>query len=311
MIYVFLTLWVVSAVMAIRAQKIVQIIVYLGVFSTICALCYLVLGAPDVAMAEAAVSSFSTIFLIICFEKYFSLVTYMTDAPPPGKKLAFNLKKYILPLCFTLLLLALFIYFIPDVPVNTYVKDRYLSGFISDVGGRNAVTAVYLGYRMYDTLFEALMLLVSVVGVAHMSMYSDAEASEKQIKGISRSDKISVYTIRLISPAMLLFGVYLILNGHLSPGGGFQGGVAIASFFICRYLIYNISDVSFGKIIIVEKLTYAAIVILAGFFILLGVYVTFPEMRNVYLMMMNSLIGMKVACGFSIIFYRYIAFERR
>ena len=297
--------------MSIRAQRILQIIVYLGIFSTICSVLFFMFGAPDVAMAEASVSSFSTIFLIICFEKYFSLVIYTTDDPPAGKRLVAWIKNNLLPIGFTVALLALFIYFIPDSPVSTYVKDKYLEGFMRDVGGENTVTAIYLGYRMYDTLFEALMLLVSVVGVAHMSVYGDSEVTDKQISGVSKTDKVAVYTIRIICPTMLLFGVYLTLNGHLTPGGGFQGGVAVASFLICRYLIHNIADVRFNRVIVMEKLVYAAIIVLAAYFILLLVYVRLPGMRDIYLMMMNTLIAMKVACGFAIIFYRYIAFERR
>ena len=123
MVYILLTFWVISAILAIRSRKILGMIVYLGIFSIISSVSFLLLGAPDVAMAEAAVSTFSTIFLIICFEKYFILVTYVTNEPPPGKKLAAIIKKHVLPLGFSALLLALFIYFIPDSPINTYVKD--------------------------------------------------------------------------------------------------------------------------------------------------------------------------------------------
>lgn len=33
---------------------------------------------------------------------------------------------------------------------------------------------------------------------------------------------------RIIFPFILLFGIYIIVFGHLSPGGGFQGGVILA-----------------------------------------------------------------------------------
>jgi len=311
MIYVLLIFWIISAILAISARKLIRIIVYLAIFSTISAVCFFILGAPDVAMAEVAVSSFSTVFLIVCFEKYFTLVTEVSEEPPKHVGFKKKMKKFALPTCFTLFLAALFIYFIPEGEVNTYLRDLYLTRFRFDVGGENAVTSIYLGYRVYDTLFEALMLLISVVGVAHMSWRSESEITDEQFAGVTKSDAVDVYTIRILCPAMLIFGVYLVLNGHISPGGGFQGGVAVASFFICRYLIHNVYDVRFGKIMIFEKMTFAAIVALAALFIFLGFYLQFPILRTPYLIAMNLLIAMKVSFGFIIIFYRYIAFERR
>jgi multicomponent Na+:H+ antiporter subunit B len=40
-------------------------------------------------------------------------------------------------------------------------------------------------------------------------------------------------------PPMLVFGLYIIVHGDLSPGGGFQGGVAIASGFIFYGMVYG------------------------------------------------------------------------
>ncbi|MCL2045114.1 MAG: DUF4040 domain-containing protein [Oscillospiraceae bacterium] len=312
MIYVLLAFWVISAILAINEKKILGMIVYLGVFSMISAVCFLLLGAPDVAMAEAAVSTFSTVFLIICFEKYFSLVTTVNYEPPQENPIIAKLKKRGVAVAFTLVICALFIFFIPNSPANTFVKDKYIASFMNDVGGENSVTAIYLGYRMYDTLFEALMLLVSVVAVTHMSMFNESlPDNASQLRGVSKSDKIAIYTVRIVCSGILLFGIYLIFNGHISPGGGFQGGVAVASFFVCKYLIHNIDDMQYKTLMIVEKLIFAAIILLATSFILMGIHIHFPQMKQLYLILMNSLIGMKVACGFMVIFYRYIAFERR
>lgn len=45
----------------------------------------------------------------------------------------------------------------------------YIENFYKDTGARNAVAAIYLNYRVYDTIFEALMLLVCVLSVIHFS----------------------------------------------------------------------------------------------------------------------------------------------
>jgi len=310
MIYALLLFWIFSALLIVREQKIVRIIIYLNIFSLISALCFFVLGSPDVAMAEAAISGFATIFFIVCFEKYYGLDAGLSNGSHAITEKSASVKKHIAPLSFTIFLFILFICFMPEGAANSYLKDQYVSMFSYHVGGENAVTAIYLGYRIYDTLFEALMLLVSVVAVTHLSLYDDTLAADGKRCDINRST-IAAFTIRAICPVILMFGVYLIMNGHITPGGGFQGGVAAAAFFICRYMIYDIYDIHVGKIIIMEKLTYAAVILLPVFFIFFGAYAHIPYSKNVYLIMINALIGMKVACGFLIIFYRYIAFERR
>ena len=45
------------------------------------------------------------------------------------------------------------------------LPDYYLSNFTEDTGARNAVAAIYLNYRVYDTLFEALILLAAVTAM--------------------------------------------------------------------------------------------------------------------------------------------------
>jgi multicomponent Na+:H+ antiporter subunit B len=51
------------------------------------------------------------------------------------------------------------------------LHSHYLTHFYNDTGAQNAVTAIYLNYRVFDTVFEALMLLVSVFGIIYFSRY--------------------------------------------------------------------------------------------------------------------------------------------
>ncbi len=52
---------------------------------------------------------------------------------------------------------------------------------------------------------------------------------------------------KFVIPLVILFGIYMILHGHLTPGGGFPGGVIIASVFILLVL-------AFGKEVASQKL---------------------------------------------------------
>lgn len=53
--------------------------------------------------------------------------------------------------------------------IDKPVYDYYLESFQNDTGASNAVTAIYLNYRIFDTIFEALLLLLSVIAVIHLS----------------------------------------------------------------------------------------------------------------------------------------------
>jgi multisubunit Na+/H+ antiporter MnhB subunit len=47
---------------------------------------------------------------------------------------------------------------------------------------------------------------------------------------------------RLISGLILLFGIYIIAHGHLTPGGGFAGGVIIAGCFVLLFISYGLEE---------------------------------------------------------------------
>lgn len=58
-----------------------------------------------------------------------------------------------------------------DQALSNDLHEYYRLNYISDTGAENAVTAIYLNYRVYDTIFEALMLLISVFAIIYFSRY--------------------------------------------------------------------------------------------------------------------------------------------
>ena len=71
------------------------------------------------------------------------------------------------------ILLFLFIMSFEIIPLDIAgdLKDYYLENYIEETGSRNAVTAIYLDYRLFDTIFETLLLLVSVIGIIYFSRH--------------------------------------------------------------------------------------------------------------------------------------------
>ncbi|HAS74176.1 MAG TPA: hypothetical protein DCS67_08545 [Clostridiales bacterium UBA8960] len=74
---------------------------------------------------------------------------------------------FIFFICITVMMHSNIITPIKEMPIANYIIDNAYS----ETGAENAVTSVYLYYRYYDTLFEALMLMFSIIAVIYMSVH--------------------------------------------------------------------------------------------------------------------------------------------
>ena len=114
-----------------------------------------------------------------------------------------------------------------------------------------------------------------------------------------------VQIISLLIPAMILVGCYLILNGHVSPGGGFQGGAALAAVFISQFIISPTTRFNTKQMETIEKFSYLILVICAVLYVAGGLYFSHPHLYVPYMIAMNLLLGIKVFCGLTIIFIEF------
>ena len=105
----------------------------------------------------------------------------------------------------------------------------------STEGVANAVTTVVVYFRGFDTLGEVAVLFLASLGIGLI-------LEQKNSCTLKTESNFMLQTAsKLLFPIILLFGIYIITYGHLSPGGGFQGGVIISS----GVLLLLISDKSF------------------------------------------------------------------
>lgn len=134
--------------------------------------------------------------------------------------------------------------FLPPVgsesnPVNNEVAEKYIEDGLQDTGAMNIVTGMILDYRAFDTFGESTVLFVSVSAVLIL-LRNDKKKGRNSAKAEERRDsyyepqndtilqKISLVLV----PVIFVFGIYVVLNGHLSPGGGFSGGAIIGAGLI-------------------------------------------------------------------------------
>ena len=55
------------------------------------------------------------------------------------------------------------------------MASYYIANAYEETGAENAITSIYLYYRYYDTMFETMMLLLSIIGVIYMSVHKGEE----------------------------------------------------------------------------------------------------------------------------------------
>ena len=114
------------------------------------------------------------------------------------------------------------------------IGQHIIDNAIQDTGVSNIVTSVVLAYRGLDTLGE-LAILFTAASAIGLLLVTQVNSSAKQVQ-ISNPNFIIENALNLLFPLLLLVGFYIIFHGHLTPGGGFQGGVIIASAFFINIL---------------------------------------------------------------------------
>lgn len=125
----------------------------------------------------------------------------------------------------------------PDAPVHTHVSAWYIDGGVEAGGADNLVAAVLLNYRALDTFGEVVVIfaaLIAVLAVATVGPDQQAARGKQADRGI---DPIPIspvvsYMVRLLAPFIAAFALFVIVRGHLLPGGGFQGGAVLGAMLI-------------------------------------------------------------------------------
>jgi multicomponent Na+:H+ antiporter subunit B len=213
-------------------------------------------------------------------------------------------------------LFAIFFFALQDYQVlyNDAARVYFqLYGYV-ETGSLNLVTAIYLDYRLLDTLFEAGILLVAVTGVSWIAQHENIEHNPLFMLDRFKIPELFVSFARVIYPVVLLFGIYVIFNGHLAPGGGFQGGAILATALLILYYIDLKKKTNLEAIFTIEKILYLSLLIIASLsFFTRGVWFTnvMPlasgiDVKAIFLITLNLIIGAKVALGLTAIFIAFL-----
>lgn len=123
-----------------------------------------------------------------------------------------------------------------DNPANNEVAARYIEKGLQETGAVNIVTGMILDYRAFDTLGESHVLFIAtctVLILLQLDKKEDKITFEADDRSHEPKNDVILQTVaRILVSPIFIFGCYIILAGHLGPGGGFSGGAVIGAGLI-------------------------------------------------------------------------------
>jgi len=207
------------------------------------------------------------------------------------------------------------------------VSNHFIGNTGVDTEVPNMVTAVLADYRGFDTMFETVVVFIAgmaVLAILKGSVKGNAKRKDHEVD--NEPDLIVTNTVRLIIPVIQIFAFYVLAHGHVSPGGGFQGGVLMGASFILIALSWDLekalSRFPVEKCILVAALgilLYAGIGLLSMF--LGGEFLDYAELEKVLpvsreMARYHAMLGVEIGVGFTVtaimfVLYANLASEGR
>ncbi len=165
------------------------------------------------------------------------------------KEIKLSFKEYkVLSVVFCVILIGILsatVYFLPtfakaDVPTVNEVYEHYVEQGRDETGAVNTVAGMILDYRAFDTLGESFVLFTATCAVIILMDDKKKQPRSEMHDTVNYArDPIVKNMAKILIPLILVFGAYILVNGHISPGGGFSGGAILGAGFIFYAMVYG------------------------------------------------------------------------
>jgi len=135
------------------------------------------------------------------------------------------------------------------------VAKDYLQKSREELHVANVVTAIVVSFRGFDTLGEVTVLFLAAAGVGSILYRKRGTHTELNPQRTSpEASSILRSGAKILFPLIILLGAYVFVHGHLTPGGGFQGGAIIATGFLLMLISYRKFFIKHSTVTWVESL---------------------------------------------------------
>jgi multicomponent K+:H+ antiporter subunit A len=256
----FAVIWVIGATCAIAAARLAKFhrfasLIMVGGVGLATCLTFAWFSAPDLALTQVAVETV-TLVLILLGLRWLPKRLEADELRRTGVRAQARRARDLSVAIVAGVGLAVVAFAVLTRAPAGDLTSFYLANAFELAGGHNVVNVMLVDFRGFDTLGE-----ITVVGIVAIIVYAllrrfrpapesidavvpqpGASAEEQAIARIDeplpRGDlRISAVLVRLLFPAIGLVSVFILLRGHDAPGGGFVGGLIMATGVIAHYMV--------------------------------------------------------------------------
>jgi multicomponent Na+:H+ antiporter subunit A len=214
--------------------------VFLSVAGYAMAGLFVLSGAPDLALTQAAVETLSTVVFVLVLRRL----------PEQFERQSSQRRRIVRVVIAGLVGVAVFVFALAAAgdritpPVSTEMVERA----VPDGHGRNVVNVILVDFRGFDTLGEITVLGVASIGAVALARVGRRAAEQREARAGRRVSELRRLpfvdvTVRLVFHTVLMMSLWLLFAGHNQPGGGFVGGLLAGSAITLRYIAGGIDEV--------------------------------------------------------------------
>jgi multicomponent Na+:H+ antiporter subunit A len=212
---------------------------FLGVCGYAMAGLFVLSGAPDLALTQAAVETLSTVVFVLVLRRLPG--RFERQSSPRRRVVRVAIAVAVAAMVFVFALVA------AGYRITPPVSNELVARSVPEGHGRNVVNVILVDFRGFDTLGEIMVLAVAAIGavaLARAGRRVAAARGERQAPNqpVARLPFIDV-SVRIVFPVVMLTSLWLLFAGHNQPGGGFVGGLLAGAAITLRYIAGGVDEV--------------------------------------------------------------------